>query len=669
MRASIFQLISCICVLFSLEAYAHESDFKTQYAYGAQSSVDLIKQEKWSEALKQAKKSANPILFKVITWLYVKDAKSKASFDEITAFIHQNPRWPDIATLRRKAEEAISPGMPYSKLQAWFSKYPPLSARGALLYAEAKTAELAKKPAEKQTTQEKDEITKLHRLYWIRADFNREKEKAFLKVHKKLIRQDDVVARIERLMGEKKHHAAERILDMLPADKKAVYVARIALQQKLKTVDDLVAKVPQKFKHDKGLLYDIAHYRQKHDQEDQLQNLLQHAPKSLPHSEKWWLIKHRQIRWLFKQKRYKEAYQLAKHHGLQSGKDYADAEWISGWIALRFLGDPRTAYKHFYTLYQKVRFPISLARAAYWAGRAAEANQNIKISQDWYKLGARHPDTFYGQLSTLKVDQDRPLKIPSRPTTTKEDVKSVHANSLVQAAYLLMKMRYFQEAKILIRQAIAQSHKPGQIAYMVDLVGQNNHAFGMSVALAKQAAQRNVIVKDKNYPISPQAVSNTVLDKHLTHAIIRQESNFDSSARSSAGALGLMQLMPETAKNVAKEIRLKFIQSKLAVPGYNIQLGANHMQQLLKEYNGSYILSLAAYNGGGHHVNRWMLEYGDPRDKNKLEDIIDWMELIPFGETRNYVQRVIENVQIYRSLLKKDVYHVREIVEDLTRGK
>lgn len=668
MRASIFQLICFMLLLCADQAWANNSHFQENLAKGVQPTMDLIKKDRWVEARRLAVQSKNPVLPTVVAWLYIKDAKTKPTFDEITQFVHANPRWPDLYMLRRKAEHALDPSIPAIKIRKWFAKYPPITAHGALIYAEAKAMELAQKKSEEEIPKTREEVVRLKRLHWVRADFSRKQEEEFFKKHKKILRQDDVKARIERLLEERKHHAAEGLLPLLSSAHQALYRVRLALQQNHMHVDDLMKKVPQSLQKDRGLLFDLAKYKQKHDQEEDLMAILKDAPRSLPHSEKWWLVKHRHIRWLLKNKRYQDAYILAKHHGLQQGKDFADGEWIAGWISLRFLNDPRTSYRHFYQLYQKVKFPISLARAAYWAGRAAEANGNKKISQDWYRLGAKYPDAFYGQLSILKINQTQDLKLPVRPATSKEDIKAVESNKLIQAACVLMHMKYYQDAKNFVRNAITQTHKPGQIAYMVDLVGKNNHALGMSVALAKHAAQYNVMIKDKNYPVSTHAVTNSALDKHLTHAIIRQESNFDSYAKSSAGAMGLMQLMPETARLVAKEIQLKYAKNKLSVPAYNIELGANHMQQLLKEFNGSYILSLAAYNGGGHHVKRWLMEYGDPRDKENVEDIIDWMELIPFGETRNYVQRVLENVQIYRALLSKHGQPVGGLVTDLKRG-
>jgi soluble lytic murein transglycosylase len=610
----------------------------------ARDALDFADKQRWDEALYHAR-NAEPTLRKLVSWMLYRTQNSGASFEDITQFIKKNPDWPDIPLLQQRAEEALSINTPKSTILAWFSSFPPVTPDGMKFYAEAKASQ------DTLSAKEQEEITSLFRQAWAKANFGNKDESDFLADHRDILRPADYQARIDNLLWQGKIKQAKELFWTVDKPHRTLYETRIHLMENKKNASVMLHMVPRALQRDPGLLYEQIAWHERKGNTGKVRELLRAAPNNPPYPAKWWDIKNNHIRLLLKERQYKTAYALSYKHGNNKGEDFAEAEWLSGWIALRFLGDARSAYKHFYALYQGTQYPVSKARGAYWAGRASEKNSNHDIATKWYRVASQYPDSYYGQLSLLKLDKKRALNLPPSPAPTVQDKEQYKRNELIQAASLLLDSKQPDLARKMVLRAVVTAKTPGEVALITEF-GQSMRFYDLSVEAGKQAARRGTIVTRTSYP-TLKTLPNSSLENSFPLAIIRQESSFDSNAQSPAGALGLMQLMPATAAMLAKELDVRYDRSQLATPSYNMKLGTHYLQKLINTFDGSYILAIAAYNGGQGNVRKWIRDYGDPRQARSLEEVIDWIELIPFSETRNYTQRVLENLQIYREILSR----------------
>jgi len=387
------------------------------------------------------------------------------------------------------------------------------------------------------------------------------------------------------------------------------------------------------------------------------------APEKPPYPEKWWKYREAQARLAIDERNYSLAKKLLANHGQTEGSGLADALWIQGWLKTEFMGQPSDGMDFFEDMYNKVKFPVSKARAAYWAGRAAEKSGDKKEAEDWYKKAASYPTTFYGQLGSLEYYGNTPLSIPSSPSVSSEDRGNFERDDYVKAIKATIDVGNYDLARRLITLAVENSEDPSEAALVTEL-GAKSGKSSLSVRAAKKALQQNIVLVDGGYP-TMKTPSGTGLERALTLAITRQESEFDPNAKSPSNALGMMQLLPRTAKEVAKKNGLSFSASRLSDPTYNMTLGSHDLARLIDSYDGSYIMGIAAYNAGPGNVRNWVKRFGTPG--NDVDGAINWIEKIPFYETRNYVQRVIENLQVYRSIDAEDKENRLQIAEDLKR--
>lgn len=615
--------------------------------------------ENWKDALLFAKKADDRMVYDLIVWTYLMEGSTNPGFEPIRAFHDYYPDWPGERTIRRRAEEALEFESPDTVI-AWLGKHPPVSSRGKLLLAQAR---IAKKP-----TLERDLATlTLLREGFVGIDFNTtQEESAFIEKYGKKLREQDYAARIDRLLWEGKITPARRVMDKVGAARQKLYNARIMLMQDTKKAEDFAREVAPSLKGDPGLLYERIKWRQRRGAKDDLEAKLLALPKKLDYPEKWWALKNPYIYRFISQKRYKEAYTLAKNHNSDKGIIFAEGEFLSGWIALRFLNEPRVAYRHFYTLYNGVETPISRARAAYWAARAAHKNGNKDIEANWLLVASQFPTVFYGQLASIRRG-DTSLSIHKQPEATKSDHAAFARNKMVKAAQILDAYNRRNDAKEFLKAALETSKTLGE-RLLITRYGMERGEMDLTVAVSKHAANIGTVLMETGYPVLNEVRSDGAPEPALVHAIIRQESMFDPEAKSPAGALGLMQLMPATAKHVAPRAGHKFSKDKLTSdPKFNIALGSRYLEDMVDNYGGSYILGVAAYNAGPGNVSKWLKEMGDPRLMDDPDMIVDWIEMMPFKETRNYVQRVLEALQIYRHSLAPGKPAQNAIVEDLKR--
>jgi soluble lytic murein transglycosylase len=347
------------------------------------------------------------------------------------------------------------------------------------------------------------------------------------------------------------------------------------------------------------------------------------------------------------------AYRIVKDHGQTSGVGLADAEFLAGFLALRFLDMPSEAFNHFHKLYRSVSSPISKARGAYWSGRAADALGQKEQAREWFQTASEFGTTFYGQLAAKHLGGRGHIDLPAEPRVSKAEATAFERRDVVRAARMLSEILGSNDSRVtaFVRRISLDAKAPSEYTLAARLareVGRRD----LAVAAAKDAAQENIFLVEAGYPMIKTDVGNPELA--LIHAIIRQESTFNTNVVSSAGARGLMQLMPGTAQLVATRLGIKKHQQGRLIsdPDYNVRLGAAYLDEMIERFNGSYVLAIASYNAGPSRTRQWIETFGDPRTGSV--DVVDWIELIPISETRNYVQRVMEAMLVYRARIHGD---------------
>lgn len=605
----------------------------------------LIDKEKWSEAERLAARLSDPLLKKTLRWLDMARPNGKASFDEIAAFLDTNPGWPRGTALRRRAEEAMTVGIPPEKVLGWFQAAPPLGVDGeirliAALFAFGRGDEAK---------------ARIHDT-WINGDMGRVQEKSFLAQYGRYITKEDHAARLDRLLWDGRLRAARYALWRAHGAERAVGEARFLLRHGRGNVDRAVSHVPKEFQDDPGLVYERVRWRRRKGKLNDALDLLLSVKGPVPRPDVWWDERAILARWALRNGRITDAYRLAHDHGLDDRypADLADAEWLAGWIALRFLGDNDVAYAHFTRMFATVRLPLSSARGAYWAARAAEAQHRPDLARQWHTTAARYQTTFYGQLSYAVLHPGERIKLAERPQPTATDRLEFDANELVRVVHLLAELGQKDRVRPFVETVAREKDSESWRMLAAELavtVGRND----LGLRVAKQARQDGQDLADAAFPVLspphlPKSHDKAAPEAPLTLAIIRQESAFQVDATSRAGARGLMQLLPSTARKVSKRLRLPFVHSRLTDDAdYNMTLGQAYIGELLDDFNGATILAVAAYNAGPSRARAWIRENGDPREAGI--DPIDWIESIPFNETRNYVQRVLEGLHIYRMQL------------------
>ena len=623
--------------------YLNQKDFER-----AKRIFSLVKEKKYITAYKSSLKLKDKDLKIFVKWLYLMRSSNNASFNDYQVFIKKQPEYPRIGRLQYLAEQKIilKNTTPKSVIN-WFDQYPPVSGMGKLKLAEAylqqnKTAN----------------IRDLIREGWVDAALNRGQLKFYRKKFKKFLSEEDYIKRAEYLSWERKYWDLKRLLVYLPKDYRALYNARQILMSNSYGVDNAISKVPTVFKNDIGLQYDRLRWRNRRGRlESSLQILYENSNKSedeLIRADLWWKQRESIVRSLLYKKRYKTAYKIASEHSLTSGAEFAEAEWLSGWIAHSFLKSQEYAINHFLNFYDNVSYPISLSRGAYWLGKSYKALGNDKTADDYFRQGSKYLTTYYGQLSLMEIEDQAKIKLEDDAFYTKEYEKKFFNNDLIKIIRILKELDQTKYSKDLIKHLALINVDEGSEVLAAKLAV-DVERYDYAIQISKKASYEKRFYLKYNYPIitTPRKINNkTMPPSEFILAIIRQESEFDRKAYSYAGARGMMQLMKYTAKLVAKQAKLPYSISGLTRdPEYNIKLGTYYFDSLLNDYGGVYPFAIAAYNAGPNRVKTWRRVNGDP-SKNQIS-FIDWIEMIRFKETRNYVQRVLENVNVYKFMINQ----------------
>jgi len=633
--------------------YYNKKDFAI-----AKKAILEMKQAKWPTALKTAKKAKDKSIYNFIQWRHLLTKGNKASYYEYKTFIDANEDYPRIGRIKYLSEhklstESISP----KKIIDWYSIDEPLSGFGKMILGESF---ILQGNIEKGTSLIKDG--------WITAELSKSELRFYRKKFKKYLNADDYIKRADYLAWNNKYWDLQRLIRYLPKDYELLYTARQLLMSKSYGVDNAISKVPAKFKNDAGLNYDRLKWRRKRGRVDSSLEILlkvKNTKDYLVRPDKWWIEREIISRSLIYKKKYELAYKISSKHALTDGPEYAAAEWMSGWIALSFLDDPLLAKDHFENFYNNVSYPISTSRGAYWLAKTYQKLGKQDLATEWFEKAAKFLTTYYGQLAFIELNPNETFELSKDIEVSKEYKEYFYKKELVKITYLLHELNEDKYAKHILRHLANDKIDSGSEILAAELATSIDR-FDFAIQIAKIASYEKRFHNTFNYPIisTPNYINGRKIpETAFILSIIRQESEFDLSANSHAGAKGLMQLMPYTAKLVAKQANLPYSKSRLTKDAeYNINLGSHYIAGLMLEYDGAYPFAIAAYNAGPKRVRYWKKINKNPQ-KNQI-NYVDWIELIKFKETRNYVQRVLENYNVYRYILEQKPVTMKNFFKD-----
>ncbi|MAH89361.1 MAG: hypothetical protein CMJ06_04905, partial [Pelagibacterales bacterium] len=597
-----------------------------------QLSIKSGNSKKWSRSIKGIDKIKDEVARKIIIWRWLTANDGKATNKELEKFFRNNKSWPKINKIKAKIESKKRTNNLKTTLD-WFQSNPPITP-----IAKIKLGEILIR------SNFLEEGSWLLKETWINNSFSYSEEKYILKNYKNLITDIENSKRLENLIWKKKWGNANRQLKRVPKHIKQFSVAKINLARRRGNVDQSISNVPKNLINEESLVYERIKWRRKAKLEKTSLELLLSYQGEYSYPKKWWREVNYHTRKQISYKNYQIAINILKQYNLSSTSYLSESQWLAGWLSLTFNQDYRSAYENFSKMFIEVNTPISKARASYWAGKALEKIGDPKNMKIWYERAAAFPATFYGQLALKELDKQ--LYLPLQRLEINNDLfKDFKKNELVRALILLLQMNEKKLARVFAMHLVNQSNTTSDIL-MLSKILNDFDKISLSIFAGKKAIYKNIYIPTLNFPLPKEKLmnlilKNTVIPVPVTLAIARQESAFDTNAKSRVGARGLMQLMPRTARITAKKNNYRYKRIYLTSrPSYNVKLGSFYFKEMLDKFNGSYVLALVAYNAGPSRVNRWLKTYGDPR-KNEI-DPVTWMELIPISETRNYVQRVIE---------------------------
>jgi soluble lytic murein transglycosylase len=590
----------------------------------------------------------------LLEWVALRGGGSRIPFARFSAFLRDHPNYPATALFRRRAEEAlISEKKSPAVIRDFFHAQRPSSPAGRVAFAIALKAEGAK-----------DELTEQVRQIWRQDHLGEALERIVIAEFGDRLGQDDHRLRTERYIFRENAPAALRNAARVSKDYVVLAKARLASAKARRPISPkLIAGVPAALHKDVSFVFLQVQQARREDKVEDAAKLLASVPRDpavLGDGDGWWIERRLIARKLLDAGKAELAYQVAAGHGAEDNAERIDAEWHAGFIALRFRDDSAKALAHFEAAAAIAETPVSVTRAAYWQGRAAEALGKADLAREAYERAAEHPIAYYGQLARARLGlRDLPLRRAAAASLT--HLPGHHG------LRLLYRIGARDLAGIMLSDLAQRLHTTPALEAIAAIARQESDARAQ-LAIGKQALQRGFPLDSAAFPTTgvPEFdVLGDPMERAIVHAIARQESAFDPTAQSHAGARGLMQMMPATARETARRANLPFDWARLGQdPLYSAQMGAAHLNDLLKEWRGSYILTFAAYNAGSGNVRKWIAAYGDPRHPSV--DAVDWIERIPFYETRNYVQRVMENLQVYRERLNQRTAYM--IDWDLKRG-
>jgi soluble lytic murein transglycosylase len=616
------------------QAIASSKPLSDAEAAAFAAALKAIDEGRYGDARPMVANFRNPLLSRYVDWSILRVApKPDADFASTWRFIRDNPDWPEPEVLRRQAEDRIAPDTPAGDVFRYFTAFPPLTSSGHMRRLEAAQAASP------------GDVQKFASDSWQSATFRPSDENDFLNRYGQLLAPQDQIARFDRILRDGRPQVARDLLSKLPPDYQPLANARLAMATRAADAPTVLRGVSAARLDEPAIKLERAQWMRRTGSLDDAKALL--AAPVANQNDAWWNERQQLARDLLAAGRAADAYAVTVPHGLTRGVAFAEAEFLAGWIALRHLKKTAEAQKHFQTLYDGVATDVSKSRAAYWLGRTHETAGRGKEAGEWYGRAAAFGQTFYGQLAARKLPGTA-ARLPSDPVASATDRQALGGRELVTMARYLGQAGDFERSRPFLLRLARMVSAPGETALLAQLAVELKRP-DVALTVARRATENGVVLFDTAFPVVDLGTTGSI-ERALALAVTRQESSFNAAAISPSGALGLMQLLPGTARDVAGRLGVPFIQDKLTRdPGYNVQLGSQYLAEMLQRFGGSYELALAAYNAGPNRVARWLESVGDPR-AGKI-DMVDWIEMIPFRETRNYVQRIMEGVAVYRDRL------------------
>lgn len=602
-----------------------------------ESVIELVRKRKAGDATNAAATISDPVARKLAEWIILRSEDNGATVERYRAFLSANPSWPSQTFLRRRLEAAMwDDRRDDSVAWSWFENESPVSAKGRFTLAKAMLARGDRANAER-----------LVREAWRSDPMSEDTENNALDQFGALLTPGDQKARMDTLLYGSENEAALRAAKRLGAGYVALAKARIASVKKAPNARALLEAVPRELHNDPGFLFSKIQLLRREEKFAEAAQLMLSAPKDpnrLYNLDEWWIERRLLARKMIDTEEFRSAYLIARDAALPSRDIYkTEQEFTAGWIALRFLNDPATATQHFARIGVGSVNPTTLARAGYWQGRAAEAAGRQQEARNAYARAAEQSTSYYGQLARAK------LGLPQIELNSQPRGRGAERLEIVRAAQLLYELDE-REMAVPMLADMGENGDPEALTGLGELTQRYSDARGM-LLVGKAALNRGLPFDFYAYPVNgiPQFTPiGPEVERSIVYAIARQESAFNPSVVSPAQAYGLMQVTPDAARYVCKRHGATYDLGRLKNDSaYNATLGSAELGGLLEDYRGSYIMTFAAYNAGRGSVKKWVDRYGDPRDPKV--DAVDWVELIPFSETRNYVQRIMENLQVYRA--------------------
>jgi soluble lytic murein transglycosylase len=603
-------------------------------------AIDLTRKAKTGEATVIEKTIADPAAQKLVEWFILRHPDGEARFGRYAAFISDNPGWPSMGKLRRLAEARLWQERSDAATVRRFTGDQPLTAKGRFALARALLTEGDRDGAERQV-----------RAAWRSEELLERGEAEAFDAFRDLLTREDHRARMDKRIGAKDFSGAMRAAHRLGSDDVAIVKACAAASADSTKALSLLDDVPTEARQDLGYTLCRIHWMMRHDRfADATRLMLAARSETMPlqDTDEWWRERRVLARKLLDLGEFENAYQVVSNAALPANENYrAEFHFLPGWIALRYRQDPATAREHFAHIDDGSANPIVLARANYWRGRAAEAAGETDRMRAAYEAAASHGTAYYGQLARAKLGLDRvELRAPPQPDPGQASPLS---DELVRAADMLYALGERDTVVSFVADIADKSVDVVTLAALGELTARRNDARAM-LQIGKTALGRGLALDvyafpaigvPQHRPIGPE------IERSVVYSVARTESAFDQRDVSPAKAVGLMQVTPEAGRDTAKRFGVTYDWDRMVSdPVYNTQMGAAELAALLQEYRGCHIMTFAGYNAGRGRVRQWVQRYGDPREPNV--DAVDWVERIPFAETRNYVQRVMENLQVYR---------------------
>jgi soluble lytic murein transglycosylase len=591
--------------------------------------AEQLKNNQLSAAYKQAESSH--FLTQIVNWYQALNPNENTPFSIYGPLLQNHGHdWPRHARIERKAEDYLIKKNPSpSTILKWFDHHHPKTYKGCMLYIDALLSHKNHLKAHE-----------VIRGYFKPDKMNQEDEKNFITKYRKIITRQDIFNYLKKLLHKKEYARANLLKNHLYKEDQLAFETMLAFYQlNEKQISTLLPKLQKSYFQDADFIEAKLHYDKKKDNLETILHFLK-THKVTPKTQKTYINARKYaIRELIKEKKYTESLKLAQHHGLMPSVDKADLDWTAGWLYLRFLNRPQEAYLKFTHLYNEVSSSISKSRAAYWSGRAALAMKHTKDANLWFKKASQYGATFYGQMAAFQ------LKTRPQISILTPKMLNQRTQNYLTVASAFERVGFKDQTEMFLRYLMKQPLSTAQQAYLAQEFSVNFGRKDLAAILSREVFRNSSHIIREGYPILNYPLA--FKDPALVHAVILQESRFEQNLVGSTNDYGLMQIIPPTAMRLCKKFSVPYSLKRLTDDGpYNVKLGSLYLNELSGIYTNSYPLMAAEYNAGA--AARWIKTYGDPR-LGQI-DMIDWIELIPFSTTRNYVQRVMENIYVYRSL-------------------